>query len=345
MKSAAVLEEYLPKYPDHPGVLHYMIHSYDDPVHAPLGMRAARRYGDIAGDAPHALHMTSHIFIASGMWPEVIAANRKSFEVQSRLNAAAGRPAPPCSHGSSWENYAYIQQGRLDESANFLQFCAARIKDRAPDTNALEHLELMRAQYILGSERWNDAAVSMPAPPAQFSNALITYHYASAIASVKRNDLAQAEEHRAALIAAHQNLKNSLVKENHPNLSYEQRAAVMEQQVAAVLLLANGKQDAALATLTKARDLEAQIPYEFGPPFVEKPSTELLAEAQLAHHRAGDAVTNLRDQLTRTPGRLQTLRDLRTAAQSIGDHDTEKWADSQIQSNTRPTNSAVAALH
>src|SRR5947209_713087 len=92
MKSAAVLEEYLPKYPDHPGVLHYMIHSYDDPVHAPLGMRAARRYGDIAGDAPHALHMTSHIFIASGMWPEVIAANRKSFEVQSRLNAAARRP-------------------------------------------------------------------------------------------------------------------------------------------------------------------------------------------------------------------------------------------------------------
>ena len=68
MKSAALLEEALPSYPDHPGLLHYMIHSYDDPVHAPLGERAAARYAKVAPDAGHAQHMISHIYLALGRW-------------------------------------------------------------------------------------------------------------------------------------------------------------------------------------------------------------------------------------------------------------------------------------
>ena len=87
MKSAALLEEVYPTHLRHPGVLHYMIHSYDDPIHAPLGLRAARRYGALAPDAPHALHMTSHIFIALGMWDETIAANQAAMQ-------GAGRPGP-----------------------------------------------------------------------------------------------------------------------------------------------------------------------------------------------------------------------------------------------------------
>jgi len=75
MRAAALLEDVFPTHRQHPGVLHYLIHSYDDPIHAPLGLRAARLYGGIAPNAGHALHMTSHIFIAMGMWDEVIHAN------------------------------------------------------------------------------------------------------------------------------------------------------------------------------------------------------------------------------------------------------------------------------
>ncbi|MEO8724767.1 MAG: hypothetical protein ABI383_01475, partial [Acidobacteriaceae bacterium] len=78
MRAAAVLEDYFPKYPRHPGVLHYLIHAYDDPVHAPLGMRAAKLYAADAPNAAHAQHMVSHIFIAMGMWPQVVAANERS---------------------------------------------------------------------------------------------------------------------------------------------------------------------------------------------------------------------------------------------------------------------------
>jgi len=88
MRAAALLEEVLPSHPTHPGVLHYLIHCYDDPIHAPLGMRAARRYGAVAPNAGHALHMTSHIFIAMGMWDDVIDANRRAIDVVNRQRAA-----------------------------------------------------------------------------------------------------------------------------------------------------------------------------------------------------------------------------------------------------------------
>ena len=99
MRAAAVLEDYFPDNQQHPGVVHYMIHSYDDPVHAPLGMRAARLYGKIAPDSAHAQHMTSHIFIAMGMWPEVIHANLESLATSTRSSdsgAEGGRGLQPC---------------------------------------------------------------------------------------------------------------------------------------------------------------------------------------------------------------------------------------------------------
>ena len=102
MRSAAVLEEAYAKQPRHPGVLHYLIHSYDDAVHAPLGVRAARLYGAVAPDAPHALHMTSHIFIALGQWDDVIAANRQASEVVNHQRAAKGQPPKRCGHYPEW---------------------------------------------------------------------------------------------------------------------------------------------------------------------------------------------------------------------------------------------------
>ena len=72
MRAAAILEPLFPSHPKHPGIAHYLIHSYDDPIHAPLGLRAAREYSKIAPDAAHAQHMCSHIFVALGMWDAVV---------------------------------------------------------------------------------------------------------------------------------------------------------------------------------------------------------------------------------------------------------------------------------
>ena len=98
---------------------------YDDPVHAPLGMRAARRYGAVAPNAGHALHMTSHIFIALGLWDDVIDATRRAIAVVNKQRAARAKPPADCGHYPTWLHYAYLQEGRFEEASKALEACRA----------------------------------------------------------------------------------------------------------------------------------------------------------------------------------------------------------------------------
>src|SRR4029078_3093315 len=98
MRAAAVLEEVFPAHPRHPGVRPYLIHCYDDSVHAPLGMRAARLYGAVAPDAGHALHMTSQIFVALGMWDDVIDVTKRAIAVVNQQRAERSKSPQNCGH-------------------------------------------------------------------------------------------------------------------------------------------------------------------------------------------------------------------------------------------------------
>src|SRR5439155_4753848 len=125
MRSAAVLEPLFTTHPDHPGLAHYLIHSYDDPVHAPLGLRAARAYSKIAPSAGHAQHMCSHIFVAMGMWDEVVSANEAAIRVVNDVRAHHGGLPVACGHYPEWLEYGYLQQGRFDEARKLLAGCHA----------------------------------------------------------------------------------------------------------------------------------------------------------------------------------------------------------------------------
>ncbi len=123
MRAAAVLEEVFPQHPRHPGVVHYLIHCYDDSVHAPLGLRAARIYSKIAPEAAHAQHMTSHIFLALGMWDDVVKANETAMGVVNRARQKVGKPAAWCGHINEWLEYGYLQQGRVADARRVLEGC------------------------------------------------------------------------------------------------------------------------------------------------------------------------------------------------------------------------------
>ena len=110
LKAAAILEKLFPTHHDHPGVVHYMIHAYDDPAHAQLGLKAARLYDKIAPESVHALHMTSHIFLALGMWPETVAANRNAIAHANEM-LAMHHMSMSCGHGPDWLVYARLQEG------------------------------------------------------------------------------------------------------------------------------------------------------------------------------------------------------------------------------------------
>src|SRR5215510_9619547 len=115
LKAAAILEAQFAKHPDHPGVAHYLIHSYDAPAIAAQGLPAARRYADIAPDAPHALHMPSHIFTRVGEWTSSAATNRRAADV-----AKKGGDPDQALHAMDYMTYAYLQLGRDGDARNVL---------------------------------------------------------------------------------------------------------------------------------------------------------------------------------------------------------------------------------
>src|SRR5947199_3171354 len=171
MRSAALLEEVFPTHQHHPGVLHYLIHSYDDPIHAPLGVRAARLYGGVAPNAGHALHMTSHIFVALGLWDDVIAANERAMRVVDQQRAAHGQPPTACGHYPTWLHYALLQERRFDEAARRLDNCrrmaaaelSAAPASLDPDNSSAGSYVEMRVVQALETARW-DAAAPLAVP-------------------------------------------------------------------------------------------------------------------------------------------------------------------------------------
>jgi len=137
MRAAAVLEDFFPQHSHHPGVVHCLIHSYDDAIHAPLGLRAARIYAQLAPEAGHVQHMTSHIFLALGMWEDVVKTNETAIAVVNRQRAEAGRPPRWCGHYPYWLEYGYMQLGRVSDARRLLSACRDEaLRQAARSSNA-----------------------------------------------------------------------------------------------------------------------------------------------------------------------------------------------------------------
>ncbi|HEV7768555.1 MAG TPA: hypothetical protein VGQ76_26395 [Thermoanaerobaculia bacterium] len=316
MLAAALLEEVFPANMKHPGVLHYLIHSYDDPVHAPLGMRAARLYGDVAPNAGHALHMTSHIFVAMGMWDDVIAANRRAIDVVNEQRAAVSRPANDCGHYPTWLHYGLLQKGRIADARKALEVCRASafvekfIPGAPSETQRYRLVEYaeMRAQLVAAGLPLTKAdAAAIPAgvtaPRAQYTMA-----YTDALDASQRGDAAALKAAAERLRALQASAASARRSDTNP--AERIRDEVMLQEVEALELVAAGKRDAAIAILESAAKAESAMPLEFGPPIVAKPAAELLAEQLVAAGRVSDAAAAYQLVLDRTPGRARAVEGM-----------------------------------
>jgi len=157
MKAAALVEQVYAKNPQHPGAAHYLIHSYDDPVHAPLGLRFADAYSKIAPAASHALHMPSHIYFALGMWDEASAINERSMKAADARRAEKKLDVDARGfHAMLWLVYGYAQQGRFEESRALLAQMEADAK-RSGSVRTRSHLALARAAWLIESRKWGEA--------------------------------------------------------------------------------------------------------------------------------------------------------------------------------------------
>ncbi|UCF21129.1 MAG: hypothetical protein JSU87_07015, partial [Gemmatimonadota bacterium] len=172
MEAGAIALAAFDQNPDHPGAAHYTIHSFDDPTHAILAMEAARAYSAIAPDAAHAQHMTTHIFLARGMWDDVVAQNLQAVAVVNRLRAERGRPLTSCGHYNEWLMYGYDQQGRYELAAKLLADCYAQSGDPersagARESAAFSHVYLRGLHLADTRDGYSDgarAALQVPEP-------------------------------------------------------------------------------------------------------------------------------------------------------------------------------------
>ena len=157
MRAAALVEQVYAKNPQHPGAAHYLIHAYDDPIHAPLGLRYADAYSKIAPSASHALHMPSHIYVAMGMWDEAAAINERSVKAadarreEKKLDVDARG-----FHALSWLAFSYTQQGRYDDARGVMAQLEAAAKESGSERTR-SHLALARAAWLIETRKWGEA--------------------------------------------------------------------------------------------------------------------------------------------------------------------------------------------
>lgn len=320
MKAAAILEEIFPANPEHPGVLHYLIHSYDDPIHAPLGLRAARRYGVVASDAGHALHMTSHIFVALGMWDDVIAVNQRAVAVVNGQRAAAGKTPSWCGHYPSWLVYGYLQKQMIDQGLEVAAMCRAQLREETrpateasadPDSTWVNSWLFQRAMVAADTGRLLPLDGLDLARRSDWERLSDAYaRLLAAHAAQDRPALAAAAADIARFAPA---LKVELDKAEGAEPSARAMVDAMRLQGEALVKLGAGDTQGALAALDAAAKTEDAAPFEFGPPQVSKPSRELLGDVLLGLGRKADAAAAYRAALARTPGRRLTVEGLAKA--------------------------------
>jgi tetratricopeptide (TPR) repeat protein len=329
MRSAAILEEAADRQPDHPGVAHYLIHSYDDPIHAPLGLRAARIYARLAPAAGHAQHMTSHIFLALGMWEETVAANEAAMAAADRVRSAQDRPPQRCGHYPSWLHYALTQQGRFGAALEALEACREEAGIAAgprsgdaegagtPEPKIVAAAIAMQLRQVLETGDWEGDVAGWPLPEDAPSGARLDHAYLRALAAVAGGRLAEARAAQADLLQAANEVE--AVERDDPDPSDRRRAEILLMQVDGLLHEADGAPEEAIALLREAAAAEEELPFGFGPPVVDKPSHELLGEVLLRAGRAPDAEAAFRAGLLRARERALTVLGLARASAAAGD--------------------------
>jgi hypothetical protein len=321
LEAGAILEKLFAEEPTHPGLAHYIIHAYDVPALASRGLVAARRYSEIAPDAPHALHMPSHTFTRTGYWQESIESNIAAAAAARREGQTAEEL-----HASDYEAYAYLQTGQ-DEAAGRIVKSLPEIASRfdpkvlisgagSPPAGYFA-LAAIPARYALERRDWNQA-VQLVVRETPFPYADAMTWFARGLGAARLGQAAAANESAAAL----QQIRARLLKadENY----WARQVEIQELAVRAWAALAEGNKEGALRQMKSASELEDGTEKSAVTPGPLAPARELLGEMLLQMNQPAQALEQFEATLKKEPGRLRSLYGAAHAAQLSGYRDTSQ---------------------
>jgi tetratricopeptide (TPR) repeat protein len=308
LKAAGILEQQFRKHPQHPGVAHYLIHSYDAPPIAQKGMGAARRYAEIAPDAPHALHMPSHIFTRVGEWADSAATNLRSAE-----SALKAREPDQAAHALDYAAYAYLQLGRDSEARKVTDEVLGYKGFNANIFTGSYAAAAMPARYALERADWK-AATRLEPRQDKFVFTVAMTHYARALGAARSGDSASAKQDIERIAALGEQLKEA------KNAYWGGEVEVMRLTAVAWAALAQRNADAALDNMRRAADLEDKSDKHIVTPARLLPARELLGDMLLELKRPAEALKEYEASQVREPNRLRGYYGAGLAASQSGQH-------------------------
>jgi len=315
LEAGRILEQMIARQPDHPGLAHYIIHSYDFPPLAPRALSAARRYAKIAPSAPHALHMPSHTFTRVGAWQESIEANIASAEVAKRQGATAEEL-----HTMDYRTYAYLQTGQDAAARKLLEglpdvearFDPEAIGSAAPGSAGVFALAAIPARNALEHGAWADAA-KLQVESSRYLYPEALTHFARALGAARSGDAATAR----AAIDALRTIQDQLTAQKEAY--WAEQTDIQRRSAAAWIALLEGHKDDALAEMRHAAAVEDGTEKAAVTPGPLAPARELLGEMLLQLERPKEALEEFERTLQREPNRFRTVYGAARAASLAGD--------------------------
>jgi tetratricopeptide (TPR) repeat protein len=347
-KAAKILNDLLPVEPQHPGIAHYLIHSFDYPALAAEALPAARAYAKIAPSSPHALHMPSHIFTRLGLWQESIDSNIASADAARRLVARTHPEAASFDalHALDYLEYAYLQIGDETKAREVTNEASAARAFDEPQFAAGYALAAIPARYALERRDWSAAAKLEPPqvemPWDNFPYAKATSYFAQALGAARTGD---PERARAAL-ARLEDLHARLVKSPVP-APYDWTGQVESMRLAVQAWLAYSEKhgDEALRLARAAADLEDRTGKHAVTPGAILPARELLGDLLVEMGRPGEALAEYEVSLRTAPNRFNGLFGAARAADLSGNREKARQLYAKLLANcgTRPTSRTEVA--
>lgn len=329
----AILIPLFQKYPDHPGLAHYIIHTCDTPALAPEGLEAAKVYAKIAPSSPHALHMPGHIFARLGMWPEDISSNLASAAASQKDEAEHQPGVAHQLHADEFLIYAYLQTGQ-DAKAKTLtgqmgpvgQHVASLPGDDDMKYSGVSFENELNAIYPMEMRDWKTLAVLTPAPGTSKMPGFSAFniYWGQGVAAGHLHDAKLAAQALAGYDQVLDRLKKS------PYADQANGAQIQRNEILAWQAFANNRPDAAIQDMRMAADQQDKL----GQGEVDIPAREMLGDLLLALNHPQQALAEYKVALKLSPNRLNGLLGAGAAAEAIGDDADAKSFYEQVARNT-----------
>ncbi len=353
-KGARIAQGILDENPNHPGALHYTIHSYDDPVHAFKAIEAANSYSKVAKDASHALHMPSHIYVALGMWDNVVASNVDAWQASvDRMHRKGLNNNAQSYHAFYWLMYGYLQQGNFNEAERIMHDMV-KYTNELPSAGARDYLVNMKGTFLTETNNWDSEMVSIRAETGDLNistqGILLFTKGISAYTNKNPDEVKSAvSEMKKIRLIASTKVSNTgaplcgLAGQNYrlPNQLDIDQLHIMELELLAMYYWMQGDNANTELKLMEATALEESISYSYGPPTVVKPSHELFGDWLLSINEYEKAAEMYQKSLVRSPNRMKAMIGLLHATEALGD--TQSAAEIRKELDTIVHSSADAA--